>query len=143
MSFAVVVVVGMMLFLYSSMLSSSSSSIQQSPAIVSGSTTPPRREKAATAQPPVEAAESSDPAVWSYEIKHEYPHDPRAYLQGLEYHDGKLYESTGLYGETTVRQVELTTGKVLKSTPLGTEHFGEGLTVYKVTLHRPPCMRPS
>lgn len=43
-----------------------------------------------------------------------YPHDPTAYTQGLLLHDGFLYESTGLYGESTLRRVDVTTGEVLQ-----------------------------
>jgi glutamine cyclotransferase len=43
-----------------------------------------------------------------------YPHDPAAYTQGLLLHDGFLYESTGLYGESSLRRVDITTGEVLQ-----------------------------
>ncbi len=73
-----------------------------------------------------------------YEIVNTYPHDPKAFTQGLLFHEGYLYESTGQYGESNVRRVELETGKVLNSTPLGNQYFGEGLTMvgdqfYQVT----------
>lgn len=57
------------------------------------------------------------------------PHDPAAFTQGLEYHDGVLLESTGLYGESDRRRVDPATGEVLASVELPAEHFGEGLTV--------------
>jgi glutamine cyclotransferase len=56
-----------------------------------------------------------------------YPHDHDAFTQGLLLHDGSLYESTGLYGRSSVRQVELQTGRVIKRVDLPPELFGEGL----------------
>ena len=55
------------------------------------------------------------------------PHDPRAFTQGLVLRDGVFYESTGLYGESTVRIVDPGTGRVIRSRSLGEEFFGEGL----------------
>ena len=61
------------------------------------------------------------------EILSERPHDAGAFTQGLLWHDGSIYESTGQYGESTIRQVDPETGEVLKSRALSDEHFGEGL----------------
>jgi glutamine cyclotransferase len=58
-----------------------------------------------------------------------YPHDPEAYTQGLVFHEGFFYEGTGLQGFSTVRKVELKTGKVLKSHRLAATYFGEGITI--------------
>jgi glutaminyl-peptide cyclotransferase len=58
-----------------------------------------------------------------------YPHDPTAFTQGLEYHDGRLYESTGRHGESSLREVDLETGRVLRRVDLAHQYFGEGLTV--------------
>ena len=55
------------------------------------------------------------------------PHDPGAFTQGLVLRDGVFYESTGLYGESTVRIVDPSTGRVIRSRSLGQEFFGEGL----------------
>lgn len=52
------------------------------------------------------------------EVLNTYPHDPNAFTQGLIWHDGSLYESTGLRGESTLREVDLTTGDVIRSVPL-------------------------
>jgi glutaminyl-peptide cyclotransferase len=62
------------------------------------------------------------------EILRILPHDPVAYTQGLEFHQGRLFESTGRYGESTLREVELESGEVLRSHALPDAHFGEGLT---------------
>jgi len=63
-----------------------------------------------------------------YRIVHAYPHDPDAFTQGLVYVDGYLYESTGRNGKSSIRKVELTTGKVLQQYDLAEKYFGEGLT---------------
>lgn len=66
---------------------------------------------------------------YGYRVVREFPHDRQAFTQGLEFHDGVLYESTGVHGRSTLRRVKLETGEVLQSVPLASEHFGEGITV--------------
>ncbi len=56
-----------------------------------------------------------------------YPHDRNAFTQGLLFYDGKLYESTGLQGRSSVRAVQRESGVVLQQSPLSAAHFGEGL----------------
>jgi glutaminyl-peptide cyclotransferase len=73
------------------------------------------------------AASTAEPPVDSYRVVREYPHDPTAFTQGLLYLDGKLYESTGLNRQSTVREVRLEDGKVLRSVSLEPQYFGEGL----------------
>lgn len=68
------------------------------------------------------------PPVYGYEVVREYPHDPEAFTQGLIFRDGFLYESTGQTDRSSVRKVELETGKVLQRHMLAHEYFGEGLT---------------
>ncbi len=63
-----------------------------------------------------------------YQIIHEFPHDAKAFTQGLVYVDGHLYESTGLNGKSSIRMVELSTGQVLQKYDVAAEYFGEGLT---------------
>ena len=58
-----------------------------------------------------------------------YPHDREAFTQGLLWHDGKLYESTGLYAQSSIRRVDLKTGKVEAQAPLQPTLFGEGLAL--------------
>jgi glutamine cyclotransferase len=65
--------------------------------------------------------------VHHYVVKHTYPHDPHAFTQGLFYKDGFLYESTGLNGQSSLRKVELATGKVLQKKDLASAFFGEGI----------------
>jgi glutaminyl-peptide cyclotransferase len=65
--------------------------------------------------------------VYGYRVVHVYPHDTSAYTEGLFYKDGYLYESTGEAGESTVRKVELETGKVLQRHDVPDAYFGEGI----------------
>ncbi|MBI5514649.1 MAG: glutaminyl-peptide cyclotransferase [Deltaproteobacteria bacterium] len=60
-----------------------------------------------------------------------FPHDPDAFTQGLEFYQGRLYESTGLEGYSTLRVVDTRTGRVLRSRAVAPEHFAEGLTVFR------------
>jgi glutaminyl-peptide cyclotransferase len=64
---------------------------------------------------------------YGYEIINVYPHDSGAFTQGLIYKDGFLYESTGRYGHSSLRKVELKTGKVLQKIIIDRELFAEGL----------------
>ena len=67
------------------------------------------------------------PKVRTARVLATHPHDPKAYTQGLLATGGKAYESTGEYGRSTLRQVDLKTGKVLRSEALSGRYFGEGL----------------
>ncbi len=64
-----------------------------------------------------------------YRVVHEYPHDPAAFTQGLEFHDGYLYEGTGLEGRSSLRKVQLETGKVVQRIEIAPQYFGEGITI--------------
>jgi len=68
--------------------------------------------------------------VYGYKIVNTYPHDRKAYTQGLVFDDGLLYEGTGLYKHSTLRTVELETGKILQIHKLTDQFFGEGMTIY-------------
>ncbi|MEZ4615852.1 MAG: glutaminyl-peptide cyclotransferase [Caldilineaceae bacterium] len=82
----------------------------------------------AGAAPAAELA--ADPPIWySYEVLAEFPHDANAFTQGLLFDEGNLYEGTGLYGESTVRRVELNTGTVEQEIAIPDEYFGEGITI--------------
>jgi glutaminyl-peptide cyclotransferase len=69
--------------------------------------------------------------TYTYQIVRVYPHDPGAFTQGLQYVDGALYEGTGLNGRSSIRKVKLETGDVLKKRDISSEHFGEGITIWK------------
>lgn len=56
------------------------------------------------------------------------PHDPTAFTQGLELVDGRLFETTGLLGKSGIREVDRSTGQLLRSAPLKDTWFGEGFT---------------
>ena len=70
----------------------------------------------------------------SYRIVHTYPHDPHAFTQGLVYVDGHLYESTGINGQSSLRMVDLESGRVLQEQPVDGKYFAEGLTDWGSTL---------
>lgn len=69
------------------------------------------------------------PVIHSYEVINTYPHDTTSYTQGLEYHDGRLLESTGEVGKSTLRWVELKTGRVLQRLNIEQPYFAEGCTL--------------
>ena len=69
--------------------------------------------------------------VWGVSVVHVYPHDRNAFTEGLFYLDGFLYESTGLNGLSSVRKVDLATGRVLQSRNLPRQYFGEGIVAWR------------
>lgn len=75
-------------------------------------------------------AESPAIPTYSYEIVKTYPHDRKAFTQGLVYSNGFLYEGTGQNGQTTLRKVDLKSGTVLQLYELPPEYFGEGITIF-------------
>lgn len=66
---------------------------------------------------------------YGYEVVHVYPHDPQAFTQGLIFRDGKLLESTGQEGRSTLRSVDLDSGQVLRKVDVPEQYFAEGMTV--------------
>jgi glutaminyl-peptide cyclotransferase len=70
----------------------------------------------------------------TYEVVQAYPHDPAAFTQGLIYLDGFLYESTGLYGQSSLRKVDLETGEIFQQVDIPEGYFAEGLTEWDDTL---------
>ncbi|SPE50866.1 Glutamine cyclotransferase (modular protein) [Verrucomicrobia bacterium] len=85
------------------------------------------RPAAAPGASPATAVAPAKTPVYTYEIVHTWPHDRKAFTQGLVFLNGRLFESTGLYGSSSLRKVELATGRVLKETPLPAQYFAEGL----------------
>lgn len=71
----------------------------------------------------------SGPIAYTYEVIATYPHDADAWTQGLVIDDGVLFEGTGRWGEANVREVALETGTILRSVPLDSQYYGEGITV--------------
>jgi glutaminyl-peptide cyclotransferase len=83
-------------------------------------------------RPGTTAAEdmTETPPVYSYTIINTYPHDRQAFTQGLVFDQGIFYEGTGLRGQSSVRRVDLITGRVLQLRALPAPFFGEGITVF-------------
>ncbi len=73
---------------------------------------------------------ADDFPIYTYEIVEEYPHDRAAFTQGLTWQDGFLYEGTGRNGESTLRQVALESGELLRRHDLGRRYFGEGIAIH-------------
>ncbi len=78
---------------------------------------------------PKKIRENTKPAplkIYDYKILQTYPHDEGAFTQGLFFHDGYLYESTGLNGQSSLRKIEPESGRVIEKKDIDTEYFGEG-----------------
>lgn len=117
------------------------------PALVSQADSPPapapttRPTLAPSPEAPADAPEAQAPApsttappttapvIYDYTVVNIYPHDRNAFTQGLVYLDGVLYEGTGLYGRSSLRRVDLTSGQVLQQHDLDEMYFGEGIAV--------------
>ena len=69
--------------------------------------------------------------VYSFDVVHTYPHDTHAFTEGLLYHDGFLYESTGLEKLSSIRKVRLESGEVLQKIAIPPQYFGEGIVIWK------------
>ena len=82
------------------------------------------------AAPPNANASRAAVPVYGYEIVNTFPHDPDAFTQGLIFQDGALVESTGLERHSTLRRVELETGKVLQRVEVPRDFFAEGMTLF-------------
>jgi len=80
---------------------------------------------------PFLAAQTSKPQQYSYTVVNVFPHDKSAFTQGLAYRNGFLYEGTGIKGKSSLRKVSLESGKVVQQVDLGSEYFGEGITLLK------------
>src|SRR5271156_5898270 len=67
---------------------------------------------------------------YTYRVIHVYPHDRTSFTEGLEYHGGFLYESTGEEGHSVLRKVKLETGETVQEIKLAPHLFGEGITIF-------------
>ena len=76
------------------------------------------------------------PASLAYTVLNAYPHDTAAFTQGLELYKGSLMESTGLMGRSSLRKVEIKTGKILSAIQLNDAVFAEGITILRDTLYQ-------
>ncbi len=78
-----------------------------------------------------QTAPASAVTIEMAQILKRYPHDPRAFTEGLFVDRGELFESTGELGRSSVRQVDLATGKVLRSVVIPPPQFGEGIVPWQ------------
>jgi len=79
---------------------------------------------------------ASEPPPITYTVVNAYPHDTAAFTQGLEIHEGRLYESTGLFGRSSLRVNNRATGRVDRRRDLGAAYFAEGITILRDTLYQ-------
>jgi len=76
------------------------------------------------------------PKLYGYKILNEYPHDPEAYTQGLEFYYDTLIESTGLINKSSIRKINYKNGKKYQIKLIGNNFFGEGLTILNDTIYQ-------
>ena len=74
---------------------------------------------------------SAPPSSAPAQILATYSHDTNAFTQGLVFYNNTMYESTGMYGASSLRQVDFTSGNVVKSLSIDRSYFAEGLAVYQ------------
>lgn len=101
----------------------------QAPAAPTGQTSqPPAASRPPAPSPsPAAPAPQMEPPVLPVTVVARLPHDPQAFTEGLIWHDGALYESTGREGESEVRRVEPATGRITARARIPAAQFGEGL----------------
>ncbi len=114
--------------------------------LASATTEPPETESDTNTSAPTSSSPSDDeieqPEIqklegnYGVQIVSAWPHDATAYTQGLELHDGRLLESTGLYGESERRWVDPVSGEVLERTEISSDFFGEGITLVDGTVYQ-------
>lgn len=76
------------------------------------------------------------PSPLNYSVAATYPHDTSSYTQGLLVYQGRLFEGTGQYGSSKLMEIELKSGKSLRSIQLGDSFFGEGVTIVRDTIYQ-------
>ena len=81
------------------------------------------------------AQDETRPPVYGYRVVRTFPHDRGAFTEGLVYADGQLYESTGEEGRSSIRRVDLDTGKVLQQRDIDRQFFGEGIVPFRGKLY--------
>ncbi len=94
--------------------------------------------------PAAPTAPTTPPTRYTARVIARIPHDREAFLQGLTFHAGALYESTGLRGRSSVRVLDATTGAITRRREVSDEHFAEGLTVlgnrvFQITYQTQTC----
>ncbi len=91
---------------------------------------------AASSAPPPAASPSPNVPIYSYEVVNSWPHDTKAFTQGLVFYQGALYESAGRYGSSTLRKAELRTGKVTQKVDVDGRYFAEGMTIFQGKIYQ-------
>ncbi len=81
-------------------------------------------------------SQKAKPKQFTYLIVKEFPHDPQAFTQGLAWDKGNVYEGTGLYGKSSLRRVDLQTGKIELQRDYDKQIFAEGITIYKDKIYQ-------
>jgi glutamine cyclotransferase len=81
-------------------------------------------------------SDNSSVHTFAYEVVNTFKHDSEAFTQGLLFHEGVLYESTGLTGQSDLRKVDIATGRVLQKVSLPRKSFGEGLALFNNKLYQ-------
>ncbi len=76
------------------------------------------------------------PEKYSYELVQSYPHNQTSFTEGLEIHNGFLYESTGENGKSNLLKTNLKTGKTIQSVKLADKYFGEGITIFNNRIYQ-------
>jgi glutaminyl-peptide cyclotransferase len=94
------------------------------------------KETADTQKKETQTVQSKPIPVYEIEVLKKFPHDKKAFTQGLLVSEGYFYESTGQYGESSLRKVGIEDGKVLDLKPVASEFFAEGLAKYKDMLYQ-------
>ncbi len=80
-----------------------------------------------------------EPTLMTYTVTNMYPHDTASFIEGLEWHNGFLYESTGdpdQRGMSKLARVDIKTGKDLQKINLPKQYFGEGMTILKGKIYQ-------
>jgi glutaminyl-peptide cyclotransferase len=74
--------------------------------------------------------------LWWARTVAEFPHDTSAFTQGLVFHGGRMYESTGKYGRSSLRRIDIETGEIERKVSLAPEYFGEGIAILEDRLYQ-------
>lgn len=84
----------------------------------------------------VELVSDLKPNEMTYAVLAAYPHQKTSFTEGLEFHKGELYESTGENGKSLLMKIDLETGATIQSVPLSDQYFGEGMTIFKDKIYQ-------
>ena len=84
----------------------------------------------------IEVVSDVEPKALKYKIVNTFPHDQKAFTEGLEFYNGRLFESTGQKGDSYFREIDYKTGKIIKQVDLPQEYFGEGITFFNGKIYQ-------